>query len=30
LVIVDFNQAIDNGYVKLCEEIRNQYLEHQE
>jgi hypothetical protein len=30
LVIVDFNQAIENGYVKLCEEIRNQYLEHQE
>ena len=26
LVIIDFNKAIDYGYVKLCEEIRNQYL----
>jgi len=30
LVIIDFNQAIENGYVRLCEEIRSQYLEHQE
>jgi hypothetical protein len=27
LVIIDFNQAIANGYVKLCEEIRGQFLE---
>jgi hypothetical protein len=27
LVIIDFNKAIQYGYVKLCEEIRNQYLE---
>ena len=27
LVIIDFNKAIEYGYVKLCEEIRNQYLE---
>ena len=30
LVIIDFNKAIENGYVQLCEEIRNQYLEHTE
>jgi hypothetical protein len=30
LVIIDFNKAIENGYVRLCEEIRNQYLEHTE
>lgn len=27
LVIIDFNKAIQLGYVKLCEEIRKQYLE---
>ena len=27
LVIIDFEKAIQNGYVKLCEEIRNQYLQ---
>lgn len=26
LVIIDFNKAIDLGYVKLSEEIKNQYL----
>lgn len=28
LVIIDFGKAIQNGYVKLCEEIKSQYLEH--
>jgi hypothetical protein len=27
LVIIDFEKAIQYGYVKLCEEIRKQYLE---
>ena len=27
LVIIDFEKAIQLGYVKLCEEIRNQYLQ---
>ena len=27
LVIIDFDKAIQYGYVKLCEEIRKQYLE---
>jgi len=27
LVIIDFGKAIQNGYVKLCEEIKSQYLE---
>jgi hypothetical protein len=27
LVIIDFEKAIELGYIKLCEEIRNQYLE---
>lgn len=27
LVIIDFESAIQLGYVKLCDEIRNQYLE---
>ena len=27
LVIIDFNKAINYGYVKLCAEIRKQYLE---
>lgn len=30
LVIIDFGKAIENGYVKLCDEIRSQYLEHSE
>ena len=27
LVIIDFEKAIQLGYVKLCDEIRIQYLE---
>lgn len=27
LVIIDFEKAIQLGYVKLCDEIRTQYLE---
>jgi len=27
LVIIDFEKAIQLGYVKLCEDISNQYLE---
>ena len=27
LVIIDFESAIQYGYVKLCDEIRGQYLE---
>jgi len=27
LVIIDFEKAIELGYVKVCDEIRNQYLE---
>lgn len=27
LVIIDFEKAIENGYVKLCDEIRTQYLQ---
>jgi hypothetical protein len=27
LVIIDFEKAIQYGYVKLCDEIRKQYLE---
>jgi len=27
LVIIDFNKAIEYGYVKLCDDIRSQYLE---
>jgi hypothetical protein len=26
LVIIDFEQAIEQGYVKLCEEIKEQYM----
>jgi len=26
LVIIDFEKAIEHGYVKLCDDIRNQYL----
>jgi len=27
LVIIDFEKAIEYGFVKLCKDIRNQYLE---
>ena len=27
LVIIDFEKSIQYGYLKLCEEIRKQYLE---
>ena len=27
LVIIDFEKAIEYGYVRLCEEIKSQYLE---
>lgn len=27
LVIIDFKKAIESGYVKLCEEIKAQYME---
>ena len=27
LVIIDFEKAIEYGYVKMCDEIRKQYLE---
>jgi hypothetical protein len=27
LVIIDFEKAIQNGYVKLCQEVKNQYLQ---
>ena len=27
LVIIDFEKAIENGYVKICEEIKAQYLQ---
>ena len=27
LVIIDFDKAIEYGYVKMCDEIRKQYLE---
>lgn len=27
LVIIDFEKAIQWGYIRLCEEIKNQYLE---
>jgi hypothetical protein len=27
LVIIDFNKAIQHGYVRLCEDIRAQYME---
>lgn len=30
LVIIDFEKAVQLGYVKLCDEIRNQYLEQYE
>lgn len=28
LVIIDFGKAIENGYVKLCDEIKNRYLKY--
>jgi hypothetical protein len=30
LVIIDFDSAIANGFVKICEDIRKQYLEEYE
>lgn len=30
LVIIDFEKAIENGYVKLCDDIRKQYVEEYE
>jgi hypothetical protein len=27
LVVIDFHKAIEHGYVKLCDDIRKQYLE---
>jgi hypothetical protein len=30
LVIIDFEKAIQYGYVKLCDDIRKQYLEEYE
>ena len=27
LIIIDFDQAIERGFVRLCEDIRTQYLE---
>lgn len=30
LVIIDFEKAIEYGYVKLCDEIKKQYLEEYE
>lgn len=27
LVIIDFEQAVQYGYIKLCDEIKKQYLE---
>lgn len=27
LVIIDFESAIENGYINICDEIRKQYLE---
>lgn len=30
LVIIDFNKAIELGYVRLCEDIKNQYIEDYE
>ena len=29
LVIIDFDKAIELGYVKLCKDIKNQYLTEQ-
>ena len=30
LVIIDFKKAISKGYVKLCEEIKKEYMENNE
>jgi 1-aminocyclopropane-1-carboxylate deaminase/D-cysteine desulfhydrase-like pyridoxal-dependent ACC family enzyme len=30
LVIIDFGKAIELGYVRLCEEIKNQYMENED
>jgi hypothetical protein len=27
LIIIDFNKAIENGFVKICEDLKKQYLE---
>lgn len=27
LVIIDFNKAIEYGYIRLCDDIRTQYME---
>jgi hypothetical protein len=27
LVIIDFEKAIEYGYIKMCDDIRTQYLE---
>lgn len=27
LVIIDFNKAIEYGYIRLCDDIKSQYLE---
>lgn len=27
LVIIDFDQAIEQGFVKLCDDIREQYMQ---
>lgn len=27
LVIIDFDKAIQNGYVRLCDDIRAQYMQ---
>jgi hypothetical protein len=27
LIIIDFEKAIEYGYVKVCDDLRNQYLE---
>ena len=29
LVIIDFGKAIELGYVRLCEQIKNEYLEQE-
>jgi hypothetical protein len=30
LVIIDFNKAIENGYVKVSDKIKEQYLNEYE
>lgn len=29
LIIIDFEKAIENGFVNLCEQIKNQYMEEE-